>query len=263
MNLYLADKGYDLVILPCHSADDPVEFLSRVIARGIVDALVITATRRVDHRIAMLANSRLPFLTLGRSETPGDYSWIDLDFEGVARRSVEEAVRCGHRRIAVCLPDNNVALGYHYEAGYLAAMADAGLPVDETLMMRIPTSEEGGFSLGRRIYDMSHPPTALMLCSEVTAASAYAALRECGIEPGRDLSIIGFREMPVMRFMAPKLTCFQLDLQALGTLLASSVLDLLAPAQSRAHPRGQLVGLDFFPGASLHAAPAAAIRERA
>ncbi len=70
MNLYLAEQRYDLVVLPCHSADDPVEFLSRVIARGIVDALVMTATRRVDHRIAQLAKSKLPFMTLGRSETP-------------------------------------------------------------------------------------------------------------------------------------------------------------------------------------------------
>ncbi len=112
MNLYLAERRYDLVILPCHSADDPVEFLSRVIARGTVDALVITATRRLDHRIALLERSRLPFLTLGRSETPGDYSWIDLDFEGVARQSVEEAVKLGHRKIAVSLPDNDVALGH-------------------------------------------------------------------------------------------------------------------------------------------------------
>ena len=36
MDLYLAARGYDLVILPCHSADDPVEFLARLVARGIV-----------------------------------------------------------------------------------------------------------------------------------------------------------------------------------------------------------------------------------
>jgi DNA-binding LacI/PurR family transcriptional regulator len=252
MNLYLAERHYDLVILPCHSADDPVEFLSRVIARGTVDALVITATRRFDHRIAMLARSRLPFLTLGRSETPGSYSWIDLDFEGVARRSVMEAAKLGHRRIAVGLPDNDVALGYHYKAGYLSGMTDAGLHVDESLIMRVPTSEEGGFRLGLQIAAMEHRPSALLLCSEVTAAGVYAALAQEGLEVGRDISIVAFRENPLMRFLNPMPACFRLDLKALGTLIGKAVLDMLAPTDDTAvGPRSEIVGLEFLSGASL------------
>jgi DNA-binding LacI/PurR family transcriptional regulator len=251
MNLYLAERRYDLVILPCHSADDPVEFLTRVIARGTVDALVITATRRFDHRIAMLANSRLPFLTLGRSETPGRYSWIDLDFEGVALRSVAEAVKLGHRRIAVGLPDNDVALGYHYKDGYVAGLAAAGLPIDESLIIRIPSSEDGGFSLGQQIAAMKDPPTALLLCSEVTVAGVYAALAEAGLQPGADISLIAFRENPLMRFLTPKPACFRLDLDALGTRLGAAVLDLLSTEEAPAEPKGDIFELSYLAGNSL------------
>lgn len=251
MNLYLAEQRYDLVILPCHSADDPVEFLSRVIARGIVDALVMTATRRVDHRIAQLAKSKLPFMTLGRSETPGNYSWIDLDFEGVALRSVQEAVKLGHRRIAVGLPDNDVALGYHYKAGYLKGLAEAGLTVDESLIIRVPTSEVGGFSLGKQVAGMADQPTALLLCSEVTAAGVYAAFGDMGIEAGRDISVIAFRENPLMRFLNPAPACFRLDLNALGTRLGETVLDLLSPDEEVSRRRGEIVPLSFVPGKSL------------
>lgn len=251
MNLYLAEHGYDLVILPCHSADDPVEFLTRVIARGTVDALVITATRRIDHRIALLAKSRLPFLTLGRSETPGTYSWIDLDFEGVAKRSVAEAVSLGHRRLAVGLPDNDVALGYHYKAGYLKGLADAGIAVDDSLILRIPTSEEGGFGLGQQIAAMTDRPSAVLLCSEATTAGVYAGLADAGLEAGKDVSIISFRENPLMRYLNPKPACFQLDLTALGTRLGTAVLDMVAQKDAAPEPQGQIVGLDFLPGASL------------
>lgn len=253
MNLYLAEKRYDLVILPCHSADDPVEFLSRIIARGTVDALVITATRRFDHRIAMLSTSRLPFLTLGRSETPGNYSWIDLDFEGVAHQSVAQAAMLGHKRIAVGLPDNDVALGHHYKAGYLQGMEAAGLSVDEDLIIRIPTSEEGGFRLGHQIATMPNRPTALLLCSEVTVAGVYAALSQAQIEPGKDLSIIAFRENPLMRFLTPSSACFRLDLNTLGTRIAAAVLHLLAKEEEDEQPKGEIFPLTFVPGLSLQA----------
>lgn len=251
MNLYLADRRYDLVILPCHSADDPVAFLARVIARGAVDALVITATRRKDRRIPLLAKSPLPFLALGRSETPGLRSWIDLDFEGVAKRSVEEAVKVGHHRIAVALPDSDAALGYHYRAGYIDGLAAAGLPLEDSLVFRVPTSEEGGFALGRRIAAMARRPTALLVCQEVAAVGVYAALAEAGLEPGGDLSIVAFRESPLMRFLTPRPACFRLDLEALGTRLGAAVLDLLATDDRGGGEGGDIVGLTFVPGPSL------------
>jgi len=72
----LAEEDFNLVLLPCSSADVPIEFLLRQVSRRTVDALVITATRRQDARIAMLVDDARSFLTLGRSETTGASPWI-------------------------------------------------------------------------------------------------------------------------------------------------------------------------------------------
>ncbi len=244
MNLYLAEQRYDLVVLPCHSADDPVEFLSRVIARGIVDALVMTATRRVDHRIAQLAKSKLPFMTLGRSETPGNYSWIDLDFEGVARRSVEEVVKLGHRRIAVGLPDNDVALGYHYKAGYLKGLAEAGIAVDESLIIRVPTSELGASAsaTGGR-HGGSADRAAALLGSD-------RRRRLCGLRRNgrRGWPRHFHRRLPRKSADAlpqSRARLFRLDLDALGTRLGETVLDLMSPDEEISRRRGEIVPLSF------------------
>lgn len=249
MNLFLAERGYDLVILPCHSADDPVEFLARVVARGTVDALVITATRRRDQRIELLSRSVLPFITLGRSEVQGDYPWIDLDFEGVAARSVAELVAQGHRRIAVGLPDSDAMLGHFYREGFERAMAEAGLAVEESLIFRIPASEAGGFALGQGIADADLRPTAVILCSDASTVGLYASLQRHGISPGSDISIITFRENLQMRFLAPAPACFKVDLKSIGRMLAEGVLDLLAEGPGK--PGGVVVPMGFVPGASV------------
>lgn len=251
MNLYLAEQGYDLVILPCHSADDPVEFLQRVIARRTVDALVITATRRQDRRIALLTKSSLPFIALGRSQTPGSYSWIDLDFVGVARRSIAETVKAGHKRIAVALPDNDANLGYHYKDGYISGLREAGLDFDESLIVRVPSSEQGGFELGRRIIEMPERPTAVLLCSEATTVGLYSSLTGAGLTPGKDLSIIAFRESSFMRFLSPTPARFAIDIAAIGTLLGSSVLELLSPGEEPTPPKEIVLPMTFVPGASI------------
>lgn len=253
MHEYLAERGYDLVILPCHSADDPVEYLARLVARGIVDAVVITATRVQDQRIGLLARSVMPFLTLGRSETPGDYPWIDLDFEGAAQQSVAALVARGHRRIAVALPEKDVSLGVHYRKGYIAALEAAGLRVDPDLMIRVATSEEGGYAFGRRLAEMSDRPTGVVLCSEATTVGLYGALRDHGLRPGKDISIVTFRENPQLRFLDPAPACFTTDLTALGQEMGRAVLMLLGPDPEAARRHHMIWPLRFLGGQSITA----------
>ena len=252
LHLYLAGRGFDLMILPCHSADDPAEFLGRLVARGLVDAVVITATRRLDRRIEMLTRSSLPFLTLGRSETPGLYPWIDLDFDGVARRSVAEFVAHGHTKIALALPESDAMLGTIYRRGFEAAMAEHGLTVDPKLIFRNPTSQAGGFQLGRQLAEAR--PSAVMLCSEATTVGLYAGLQREGLAPGVDMSIITFRENPHLRFLSPAPSTFRVDVSAIGRLIGERLLALLStdPEARAAAARAALVmPMDYLPGASV------------
>src|SRR5690606_29312997 len=89
----------DLVVLPCSSEDDPFDHVRRVVSRQFVDGLIISATQRIDPRIDFLVERGIPFVTLGRSQSGGAYSWIDMDFEGVAAGAVARLVARGHRRI--------------------------------------------------------------------------------------------------------------------------------------------------------------------
>ena len=246
----LAKHGQDLILLPCRSADDPIEFLRRTVTRRTVDALVITATRRQDPRIALLLEDGMPFLALGRSETPGDYHWIDLDFAGVARRSVEELVRLGHRRIAVAAPRRDVNLAHVFIDGYRAALADHGLPVDDTLILRESASENGGRHVADALLKMPERPTAVVLGHELMAIGLYSRLTEAGQMPGRDLSVIGFRQNNQLRFLRPDLACFALDLTALGHLVGETVLAVTTGATLDV-PNNIVWPMNYVPGSSV------------
>jgi DNA-binding LacI/PurR family transcriptional regulator len=247
MKATLDEKGYDLILLPCHSADDPTTFLQRLIMRSIVDAIVITATRPQDTRIALLTGAGMPFVALGRSQTPGDYAWIDLDFDGVARRGVAELARLGHRRIAVAAPRRNVNLAQIFLDGYRAAMSGAGLPVDEDLILRVSTSENGGLDVADRLLALPDRPTAVLLSHELMAIGVYSRWQQEGLMPGRDLSVIGFRQNPQLRFLKPSLACFALDVRAVGRAVGEAVLSLSGEGASVR----RIWTMDYVPGDSV------------
>ena len=250
----LAEDGLDLVLLPCRSADDPIEFLRRQVSRRAVDALVITGTRRQDARIALLVEDGTPFLTLGRSETSGAYPWMDLDFEGVARDSVATLARLGHERIAIAAPRRDVNLARVYVDGYRAALSEFGLPVDESLVLRASASENGGVRVADALLAMERRPTAVLLGQELMAIGVYTRLAQAGLEPGRDLSVIGFRQNPQLRFLHPTLACFALDVRALGKAVGKAMVGL-ASNRPGEEPERRIWQMPYVPADSVQPPP--------
>lgn len=248
----LIPHGLDLVVLPCATENDPAEYLRRIVGRRLVDGVILSATQRHDSRIEFLQKSQVPFIALGRSETPGNYPWIDLDFEGYADDSVDRLVRLGHTRIALAIPTTDVNLGSVLVERYKSALARHGLPFNADHVFRIVSGEEGGYGLVDKLLALEERPTAVILSYELMAVGIYHRLNELGLEPGRELSVIGLRESPQSRSLRPLLTCCRTDLVELGSELAEALVEIMpktTPA-SPAEPVRKLWPMPLVPGES-------------
>jgi DNA-binding LacI/PurR family transcriptional regulator len=228
----------DLVVLLCSSEEDPDAYLQRVVARGFVDGLIISATKRQDHRIDYLAERNIPFIALGRSLTDAGHPWLDLDFEGMAQTGVDRLVAQGHRRIGVFAPIDDTNLGFVFIDSYREALARHGLEFDPELIFRSYPNDRGGHEIGERIAAMApdRRPTGFILTNEMLTVGLYRGLYDCGIRPGKDLAIIG-RHSTNSQYLDPKLTCFYLSLRELGIDLAEALLATM-PAYAEHYPLG-------------------------
>ncbi|OHZ41995.1 LacI family DNA-binding transcriptional regulator [Agrobacterium vitis] len=247
-----ARHNLDLVLLPCPADEDPLEYLQRMVARRLVDAMIISATQRVDKRIDLLIKTKIPFVTLGRSTSGGSHTWIDLDFAGVANSAVDRLVSKGHRRIAIAAPCTDINLGTVFTDAYQAALERNGLAFDPALVLRAKSSESGGYSVGSELLALDPRPTAIILIYELMAIGLYRRLAEAGVIPGRDMAVIGFREAPRARFLQPALTCYRLSLEDLGVELAETLLASMPDYAEtyRTHARNRLWPLELVPGES-------------
>ncbi|MCF1460706.1 LacI family DNA-binding transcriptional regulator [Agrobacterium vitis] len=247
-----ARHNLDLVLLPCPADEDPLEYLQRMVARRLVDAMIISATQRVDKRIDLLIKTKIPFVTLGRSTSGGSHTWIDLDFAGVADSAVDRLVSKGHRRIAIAAPCTDINLGTVFTDAYRSALERNGLAFDPALVLRAKSSESGGYSVGSELLALDPRPTAIILIYELMAIGLYRRLAEAGVIPGQDMAVIGFREAPRARFLQPALTCYRLSLEDLGVELAETLLASMPDYAEtyRTHARNRLWPLELVPGES-------------
>lgn len=248
----------DLVALLCSSEEDPDAYLQRVVARGFADALIISATKRHDHRIDYLAEHGIPFIALGRSLTDAGQPWLDLDFEGMAETGVTRLVEKGHRRIGIFLPIDDINLGIVFLDSYRQMLQRHGIPFDPDMVFRTHPNERGGHQIAERIAAMppDKRPTGFVLINEKLSVGLYAGLYEAGLTPGRDMAIIG-RDSTSAHYLTPKLTSFSLSLRDLGITLAESLLATM-PAYADQYPLGvvrKIVPMELVEGDSDNALP--------
>jgi len=219
----LARHQLDLVALLCSSEEDPDAYLKRIVARGFVDGIILSATRFQDPRFELLHKTKIPFITLGRSQTDVGQPWYDLDFEGMAEDALERLIARGHRRIAISRPHGDINLGHVFENHCRVVLARHGLELDAAHIYRSGPNEPGGYHVAQQVMKSRERPSAIILLNEATVVGFYRGLQEVGLKPGKDIAVIG-QYSPQAQFLNPVLTCFRPDLRALGIALAESLL---------------------------------------
>ena len=246
----LALHALDLVVLLSRAGEDEHAFLRRAVGRGTADGWLISGTHRHDPRIEELARLGIPFATLGRSLSGGSQPWLDLDFEGIADRAVDRLAGFGHKRIALVINNPDANYAHVLTEAFRASMDRHGLRADRALLINEAGSAAGGYRAMDRLLACRRPPTAVVLNGENMAVGFYRRLREGGLEPGRDVSVIGTRDTPSSRYLNPTLTCFDLSLHDLGDALASALLTVMPRIGGATAPRCSLWPLRLVEGGS-------------
>ncbi len=229
----LEPEGLDYVVLMCPAGADPSAFMARVVARKLADGFILSATKRIDPRIELLEARGLPFVSLGRSLSGTSYDWIDLDFAGIAKRSVDLLAANGRRRIAITIPADDANLGHIFLEGYRAALAERALAFHPEWVLRTPVHGGGGYLAAKAILECRERPDALLLINDLMAEGLYAGLRAAGLEPGRDIGVMGQRQIAQNAHLQPTLTSFRMSIFELGQALGRRLLSQLSRKQGQ------------------------------
>jgi DNA-binding LacI/PurR family transcriptional regulator len=108
---------------------------------------------------------------------------------------------------------------------YYEALAQAGIDVDPTLIVTAPWGGEDGAASMSRLLGHPDPPTAVFAHSDEVALGAIRTLRRAGLEPGRDVSVVGIDDHPLAALC--DLTTVRQDPAQQGVLAARMLLGIL------------------------------------
>ncbi|WP_232377565.1 LacI family DNA-binding transcriptional regulator [Micromonospora humida] len=145
----------------------------------------------------------------------------------------------GHRRIGFIAGPPQLMCSRARMDGYRAALDAAGLAVDDRLVRPGNFYHESGYTAGMHLLGLSEPPTAIFASSDQMALGVYEAVRKRGLRVPDDVSVVGFDDLPEVRWCSPPLTTIRQPLAEMGMLAARTVLRL-ARGETIESPRIEL-----------------------
>ncbi|CAM3654632.1 MULTISPECIES: LacI family DNA-binding transcriptional regulator [Brevibacillus] len=208
--------------------------LSTMLEYRVSGVILCPATKSSLDTINRLEKWGIPVILIGKEISGADCDYVGVDFAPGSKVAVEHLISAGHRRIALLGGPTEASSWKARKEGYGQAFQEAGLSVDETLMVGSPMTRDGGLNAVRQLLKHPDPPTAIFCYNDVIAFGAMVGLQEAGLTPGQDIAVVGFDNLKEAATSIPSLTTVSSCPQLIGTYAA----DLL-------HQR--IMGLDIEP----------------
>lgn len=201
-----AGTGLLLVAWPSQGAADDV------VRDAVVDGFCVFSLPDDHPTMRGVLRRRLPVVIVDEPYIPG-VPFIGVDSRAAGRKAAGHLLSLGHRRIGVIaawpadgtserrsgvdvLEQHTLGFNRGLLYGYRDAFAAAGLDWGQVPLYRVPNTREAGHGAGHGLLDLDLRPTAILATSDQLALGAIEAAAVRGLRIPRDLSIVGFDDLP-------------------------------------------------------------------
>ena len=225
----LQNAGMDLLLMSVSTPDGQHRLPPAPRLRRRVDGVLVIALPPHDQQLHEVLALNMPTSLIG--VTLEGIPSVTIDDVLAGQIATQHLINLGHTRIGVITGapvEEPFTADHDRHRGFQQAMNAAGLDVDPALEAYGYFTIAGGEQAMTALLTQRNPPTAVFAMSDEMAFGAMKAMRSHGLQPGRDISLIGVDGHDMSEFL--DLTTVVQPVQDLGRIAAEAlVLQLRSP----------------------------------
>ena len=220
---YLESHGYFVSVL---DARNDIERQKRNIEAFIRSArgglIWVPAHNTPLKTVELLRNYSIPTITFLRQIRGAGFDHVGIKNTEGTEIATDYLINLGHTKIAYFGGDTNSDVRQDRVQGY-----ELSLKKHSISWKVIWASEDTKQSGVERLHDLlsAHPDVTALVCNgDMVALGACLALQSKGLQPGKDVSVIGFDNVMDAKLVTPSLTTMAVNPYKMGQILAETIL---------------------------------------
>ncbi|KNC16342.1 LacI family transcriptional regulator [Arthrobacter sp. RIT-PI-e] len=150
------------------------------------------------------------------SQDAAPFATVLLDNRGGARDLARGLVGRGYRRFAVIAGPQDLRTAQERLDGFRDGLAEQGVDLPPERIVHADFTRDGGHRGTRELLATGMPVDLVFAVNDVMAVGVVSALREAGRDPGGDVGVAGYDDIPTVRDITPALTTVRIPLEEVG-----------------------------------------------
>lgn len=233
------EAGYSIVICQTHDQlNKEKKYLNTLISNNVAGILISIGleTKKYDH-FTEIDRLGIPLIFFDRAFSKKGMNKILIDDVEGAYQAVNHLISMGYKRIAHFAGPQNLKIYVDRKKGYLNALKDNNLVVDESLIITNGLKQEEGERDIKKLLKLNSPPDALFSASDLPALGALLYLKNKGYRMPNDFGVVGFGNEKFTSLISPSLTSVDQHSQEIGYHAAKVCIEEINSKVDTAAPR--------------------------
>ena len=236
MEVCAMEAGYSLIL--CDALGDAKKE-EELFVDGI---LYIASTENIEHVKPYIGD--IPMVIVNRTFDV-DAPCINIDNVDASYQAVKYLAGKGHRKIALYINDKDRQYNRERLAGCLKVFEEYGIRDYGKYMVKDVESEDDAYVKTLELMKAEDRPTAVFMFNDFMAFGVYRGITKSGLQIPDDISVVGFDDIPSVKYLDPPLTTLRHSLADTSEVIFEKLAEQMrsqtcAPA-SRTYFKGRLI----------------------
>ena len=191
-----------LIFYTDENEEDEIDILRVAKGRDLA-GLIITAVGvnnpETNALLSSYEEAGIPVVVLDREVMNRTFCSIQSENLESSYRAVSELIAQGHTKIALVAGLPHLSPVYERSDGYKKALQDAGIPLRPEYIIHGNSKSALAYEGMNRLLDLPDPPTAVFTTNNMATLGVLSCLTERHLTLGKDISLIGFDDIPNLK----------------------------------------------------------------
>lgn len=224
-------RGYDLLFISNDIGGNIVTYLDHCRIRG-VDGVIIITSNPNNEQIQEIIKSDFPCVLID-NESNRTSSVHSDDVQG-CYLVAEYLYSLGHRKIAHIYGSKDTFAGNIRYNEFINALKEFNIEIrNEYFVDGGYFSFDGGYNAMKKLLELEDLPTAVFASGDFMAIGAISAIKEKGLKVPEDISVIGYDDLEMSKYITPKLTTIKQNTDLIGENAADILINAIDRKSSR------------------------------
>ena len=237
-------QGCNLLVI--NTRDDPEREIAglQLLASGITDGIICASTFQNYQDVSPYFPKGFPLVMIDRLPKGYTGDSVRVSCFSAVQEAIRDLIQCGHRRIGFISSISRLSSTEERLNAYLAALEEAGIPVDPALIKQGDSRSRSGFDCMQEL--VNDGVEAVFIANSVMASGAISLLDSLHLTIGKDVQVAAMRDFEWHRFQQESVRTVEQPAREMARLAARQLMDRIAEPQSS--PREVILRATYHAG---------------